>query len=137
MSHVRNKHRRDIEKRSKARRRKRMGEDAWRLALWLKNIKYLYGLTKEKFDALAYSQGNLCICGRNLFGSNRRPHVDHNPTCCPRKEGKRYITKTCGKCVRGILCFRCNVVLGLYKNEPRLLPNYLKRYVRKHALPKA
>ena len=33
-------------------------------------------------------------------------NVDHAHTCCPGKE-------SCGDCIRGIVCFRCNTGLGL------------------------
>lgn len=40
--------------------------------------------------------------------------VDHDHSCCP---GER----TCGKCIRGILCDKCNRGLGFFNDNPDLL----------------
>ena len=40
--------------------------------------------------------------------------IDHDHSCCP---GKR----TCGKCVRGVLCHQCNVGIGLLGDSPARL----------------
>lgn len=68
--------------------------------------KQRYGLTRDQFDALFALQGNCCaICkatspGRTFWA------VDHDHGCCPGSE------KTCGECVRGILCGPCNKGIG-------------------------
>lgn len=67
-----------------------------------------YGLTRESFEALLNSQGGLCaIC-------NEVPdvvHVDHDHQCCPGLEA-------CGRCVRGLLCRKCNLGIGGFKDDP-------------------
>lgn len=40
--------------------------------------------------------------------------VDHDHACCPGK-------KSCGKCVRGLLCNRCNSTLGWAGDDPSVL----------------
>ena|SRR3990167_5950618 len=50
--------------------------------------------------------------------------VDHDHSCCPDDS-------SCGKCVRGLLCFSCNYALGFAKDsEERLLA--LVAYLRQH-----
>lgn len=72
-----------------------------------------YGLSLEQGEALMASQDDRCaICrgpiewGRGYFGA----HVDHDHACC---EGD----KSCGSCVRGLLCPTCNVGLGSFRDD--------------------
>lgn len=72
-----------------------------------------YGLSPEANTALLEAQGGGCaICGITASESPHPLVVDHDHSCCP---GKR----SCGKCVRGILCRACNVALGNLNDEPR------------------
>jgi hypothetical protein len=48
------------------------------------------------------------------LGERFAVHIDHDTRCCSydqltRKEGIR----TCGKCIRGLLCHPCNRAIGL------------------------
>lgn len=83
------------------------------------HLRTRYGLTAEQYDAILESQGGGCaICGRGDIQFT----VDHDHACCP---GKR----SCGKCVRGILCTRCNQAIG-YLGEHHLgaALGYLRRW---------
>ena len=59
------------------------------------------------------------ICGSAETKGQGSKHgqfsVDHDHSCCPDR------TKSCGKCVRGLLCNHCNVILGFAKDNPDLL----------------
>lgn len=83
--------------------------------------KHYYGITKEQFDEKMASQDSKCaICRREL----ERPDLDHSHACCPSK-------KSCGKCIRGILCRPCNTLIGLAQESIEVLSNaiqYLKGY---------
>ena len=83
--------------------------------------KYYYGITLEEFNAKMLAQDGKCaICGRPL----ERPDLDHNHACCSGK-------KSCGKCIRGILCRPCNTFIGLAQESIEILGNaiqYLKGY---------
>lgn len=66
-----------------------------------------YRMRIEDYEALLEAQGGRCaICRSDGSDMERRFHVDHDHTCCPRTWG------TCGKCIRGLLCHRCNLMLG-------------------------
>lgn len=84
-----------------------------------------YHLTEETYNQMLTAQESKCICGRVITDSGSLPSsatIDHDHSCCPRQG-------SCGKCVRGILCRRCNSVLGLLEPDPGLLPDYLKKYL--------
>lgn len=69
---------------------------------FLHYVKRTYGLTPEDLDELLVIQGNRCaICKAPEAGYGRRWHVDHDHSCCPGE-------KSCGKCVRSLLCLTCN-----------------------------
>lgn len=64
-----------------------------------------YGLSELGFRALIDKQGGACaLCRENNWGC-RGPQVDHD-----------HITGQ----VRGILCQRCNLVLGAIKDDPNI-----------------
>jgi len=86
------------------------------------SLSYKFGITIEQYDAMLERQGGKCVCGK--VPGNRRLAVDHNRACCPGN-------KSCGKCVRGLLCGNCNTALGLLgedKNTIERLLQYMEEY---------
>lgn len=83
-------------------------------------LNRLYGLTVEQRDALFEAQGFTCaICGDHMPKGKNKWHVDHD-----HKTGA----------VRGVLCRYCNVGLGSFYENPRLLRNaaeYIERFGQK------
>lgn len=77
-------------------------------------IKHLYGITVDEYCALLDRQDGACALCRRPAGSTFELGVDHDHACCP---GKR----SCGKCVRGLLCDRCNRGLGYFRDDPEAL----------------
>ena len=62
-----------------------------------------YGITPEQFADLLTTQSNRCaICRSPEPGKNKSWHIDHD-----------HVTKT----VRGLLCSRCNTMLGMAKDS--------------------
>ncbi len=82
-------------------------------------LKSRYGVPIDRYDAMLAAQGGVCaVCRQTetliLSGTLAMLSVDHDHTCCPGK-------KSCGKCVRGLLCSRCNNVMGRSGDNPVLL----------------
>ena len=77
-----------------------------------------YGLSNQDVDLIVQGQGGVCKLCRGGFEWGKT-FVDHDHSCCPRiGEG---VYKTCGKCVRGILCRKCNQGLGFFDDDPENL----------------
>jgi hypothetical protein len=70
---------------------------------YARRFVYTYGITLEQRNEMIEAQDNKClICSDEL----NVPHVDH---CHETKH------------VRGILCARCNMGLGYFKDDPQRL----------------
>ena len=82
-----------------------------------RSIRAKYKLTEEQYKALLEAQGGGCaVCGTDKPGGRGvLLNVDHDHACCPGN-------KSCGKCVRGLLCALCNIGLGSFQdNADRLI----------------
>lgn len=84
---------------------------------------------KYKLDKDTYEE--MCKNGCNICGDyqERNLHVDHDHSCCNT-------TTTCGNCVRGVLCNKCNTLVGMYDNgthrQDHPLINKVMEYIIKH-----
>lgn len=90
---------------------------------WEQAIKANYRLSREQYETILAKQNGLCaICGeQNTDGT--RLAVDHDHRCCPRQKN------SCGNCIRGLLCSRCNHCLGNARDRIEILESaisYLK-----------
>lgn len=80
-----------------------------------------YGITREVALMMYESQGGGCAICREPLPLHEM-HVDHDHDCCPRG--------SCGPCVRGLLCGRCNLGLGQFRDDVarlRAAADYLER----------
>jgi hypothetical protein len=69
-----------------------------------------YKISINQWESILESQNGRCAICNEI---SERLCVDHNHSCCPSQ-------KTCGKCIRGILCDTCNRALGLMKDNPEI-----------------
>lgn len=81
----------------------------------IKHRAWNYGLTEIQVMALLGEGCGVC-------GSKERLHIDHDHTCCPEGHSPR----SCGRCVRGVLCHHCNTALGLLKEDPERITALLR-----------
>ena len=108
----------------------RIRREKKRAELALVNIEQMHHLSREILMQKLEEQNFSCICGREfgeLFPAKRRRTwaVDHDHDCCAE-------AGSCGACVRGLLCGRCNQVLGLLEEDPRLLPSFMVDCLKKY-----
>lgn len=75
-----------------------------------------YSITIDQYEDLLASQGGACGSCHRPPSPGARLHVDHDHSCCPAG------ARSCGKCIRGLLCRTCNTGLGMFYDDPdRLL----------------
>lgn len=80
-----------------------------------KHIHRLYHLRDDGYTYLLDTQGHKCpVCS-----SDNPTCVDHDHSCCKEP------AKSCGKCIRGILCKGCNIGLGHMRDDVSLLLNMI------------
>lgn len=82
-----------------------------------RNILIKFKLTKMEYDDLTANGCSVC-------GDNFRLSVDHDHSCCSG-------IKSCGNCIRGVLCMRHNLLLGNAQDsisELETMITYLKDF---------
>lgn len=80
---------------------------SYSLAQFERSLIQKFGITYTEYQAILKDQGEVClICGRSPSEATRRFAVDH----C-HKTGK----------IRGILCSDCNIGLGHFHDDPKVL----------------
>lgn len=88
------------------------------------NLRRMYHLSPEKYNAILKHQNGVCaLCGQPP--TNRRLVVDHDHKCCTGRN-------SCGKCVRGLLHYGCNILLGHIENNPSLPKQAIEYLKQKH-----
>lgn len=79
-----------------------------------------YGLTLEQYHQMLEDQDYACkICKLDEATYRKRLSIDHDHSCCPGD-------KSCGKCVRGLLCSNCNMALGNAKDSIQILQDMIE-----------
>lgn len=66
-------------------------------------------------QAVAFRAAGRCsICGGTQPFGRGDWHIDHDRACCPG-------TRSCGACVRALLCGHCNAAIGMLRDDPDLM----------------
>ncbi len=98
---------------------------------WAYALDRKYKLTVAQWEELLRSQNGVCaLCGEpeakihHRSGEVARLAVDHDHGCCPG-------SRTCGRCVRGLLCYDCNLVIGKAEAKPLLAERFADYLVRR------
>ena len=88
-----------------------------RIVRYKSYLKNRYSITLEELVSMYESQGGGCsICNKGLphpadeYGDRWQSNIDHDHACCPTDT-------SCGKCIRGLLCRDCNLMLGHSKDN--------------------
>lgn len=94
-----------------------------------RRLRTTYQISLDAYFQMWADQGGRCVCGDFLAMDWSEVHVDHDHTCCAGK-------KSCGQCVRGLLCPSCNSTLGYARDDVTRL-RCLADYVEDHKQKKA
>lgn len=87
---------------------------------WAMSLRSRFGIEAEQYAEMWDKQGGVCgLCQQPEHAGGRRLAVDHDHSCCPG-------IRSCGKCVRGLLCLSCNTKLGFYENNSEKIHRWIE-----------
>lgn len=96
-------------------------ECQWSNGLWSK-----YRITGGQYRDMLTRQGGACAICNGVNADGRALAVDHDHSCCPG-------SRSCGRCVRSLLCHDCNVAIGHMKDDVSLLKRAVAYLEEHHA----
>lgn len=73
-----------------------------------------YTISEDRYQAMLIEQAGRCAICKSPPG-RKALAIDHDHRCCPDKN------RTCGKCVRALLCHNCNMAIGLLRDDAGLI----------------
>lgn len=95
-----------------------------------RNLMSNYNITPIRYARMLVEQDFRCKCCRG----EGKLIIDHDHRCCPLVSAGYSNSKawkrpySCGKCVRGLICRRCNTLVGYYETGGRELFNQVAAY---------
>lgn len=99
--------------------------DEFRRTQWVQRLWRVYRITPSQFTWLLDLQGGVCaLCFESESkvhhnsGAVMRLTIDHDHGCCPSNK------RTCGRCIRGMLCYECNLLIGKVEAKPALTERF-------------
>ena len=79
-----------------------------------------HGLTMHQYIWLYEEQNGRCkLCHYQPIPQGDKKfqlEIDHDHSCCDRKNKQGGGLGSCGNCIRGLLCHNCNTMIGQYEN---------------------
>lgn len=86
-----------------------------------------YNISEDQYLSYLKIQNGCCaLCGKTPEQNGKALSVDHNHRCCGPD-------RSCGECVRGLLCAVCNTILGFAKDDESIFENILN-YLRNNGV---
>lgn len=80
-----------------------------------KGTERRYNLSTVSYEQMLADQNGSCaICLKTPEENGKRLAIDHDHTCCAG-------SKSCGSCVRALLCTKCNMAIGAFNDDVNLL----------------
>lgn len=95
------------------------------------HVSKTYGISPDTVDRLMARQRGVCAVCRQPPDNGERLHVDHDHSCCVG-------SRSCGECVRGLVCRTCNQAMGLLNDDTERIERlikYLRQRKRGRATP--
>lgn len=87
-------------------------------------LQVTFNITGDQYDRMLEAQHGVCAICFQVDNKGKRLSVDHDHRCCPQ-------TKSCGKCVRGLLCHKCNMAIAFLHDNIKIIESaatYLKHW---------
>lgn len=111
----------EVKARNAARmRRQRLRSPELREKQWVWHLNRKYGMTPDQYGALLIDQGGCCRLCRRPPGK-KWLHVDHDHSKVKGQPGF----------LRGLLCDKCNIGLGSFRDNPTVL-RLAAEYIEAH-----
>lgn len=88
------------------------------------NLRNHFGITSQEYSAVFAKQKGVCaLCFQPTQG--KFLDVDHSHNHLHSRVGQQ----GCKECIRGLLCNRCNMALGLLEVSPNLQNDLVRHYL--------